>query len=245
MSIRRSSVLRAGSILVMLPALLCGQETVPDTFLNALGSEVFRDRAQAQLDLVAWAQSRPKNQGEDLLLAAHDAALEPEIRLRLRAALKEIVIAEHQKDGKGYVGIRMQEIDVVLPGTNEARVGVQITEVNKDTPASKAGLVAGDVIVAIGELRWPAAGAVEAFAEEVKRHKAGDKVVLEVLSGAELKKVEITLAARPMGMPEVRGLIWPGGLIEPLEDLEVLEKRAQDEYFERWLARKRAQARGR
>jgi len=229
----------------MLPASVFGDGEFPAAALGSLGSEEYRDRVQAQRDLVAWAQEKPE-QAEERLLQEHDAAKDPEVRLRLREALKEVVVSEFQrKEGQGYVGIQMDERNVAMPGNGEQRGGVWITWVHPDTPAMKAGLQANDVVVALNDLKWPAGlGARESFAAEIRRHKPGDKVKLEVLRGAEVKKIEMTLAARPMGLDQaMRLFLVPGGPGEdPAEDIKSLEKQAKDAYFERWLAEKRAAA---
>ena len=235
----------AGGILWMLPASAFGEGEFPSAALGSLGSEEYKDRVQAQRDLIAWGQEKPE-QAMERLLHEHDAAVDPEVRLRLREALKEVVISEHQrKDGQGYVGIQMDEQNVAMPGGNEQRGGVLVTWVHPDTPAMKAGLLVQDVIVTLNELKWPAGvGAREGFSNEIRRHKPGDKVKLEVLRGAELKQVELTLGARPMGMDQAMPLLLlPGGPAEdPAAQIRSLEKKAKDEYFERWLAGKRAAA---
>jgi len=236
----------AGSIVWMLPASVFGDGEFPSAALGSLASEEYKDRVQAQRDLVAWGLEKP-DEAVGRLLQEHDATTDPEVKLRLREALKEVVISEHQrKDGQGYVGIQMGELNVAIPGGNDQRAGVVITWVHPDTPAKKAGLLAQDIVVALNDLKWPAGvGARESFANEIRRHKPGDKVSLEVLRGAELKKIELTLEARPMGLDQAVAplLMFPGGPADdPVEDLKLLEKKAKDAFFERWLAEKRAAA---
>ena len=236
----------AGGILWMLPASVFGDGEFPAAALGSLASEEYKDRVQAQRDLVAWGQEKPDQAGERLL-QEHDAATDPEVRLRLREALKEVVISEHQrKDGQGFVGIQMGDLNVAIPGVDEPRGGVVVTRVHPDTPAMKAGLQAQDVVVALNDLKWPAGvGARESFANEIRRHKPGEKVMLEVLRGAELKKIEMTLGVRPMGMDQavMPLLMLPGDPVEdPMANLKVAEKEAKDAYFDRWLAEKRAAA---
>jgi C-terminal processing protease CtpA/Prc len=235
----------AGSILWMLPASVFGEGEFPAAALGSLASEEYKDRVQAQRDLIAWGQGKPE-QAEERLLKEHDAATDPEVRLRLREALKEVIVSEYQrKEGQGYVGIQMDERNVALPGNNEQRGGVLVTWVHPDTPAMKAGLQVNDVIIGLNDLKWPAGlGAREGFATEIRRHKPGDKVNLEVLRGAEVKKMEMTLTARPMGLDQaMRLFLLPGGPADdPAEDIKALEKKAKNDYFERWLAGKRAAA---
>lgn len=72
--------------------------------------------------------------------------------------------------------------------------GVVIKRVVAGTPADKAGLMSGDIIVALdGE-------AVESMDELVlliRRHKVGDKVTLEVYRGKEKIRAELVLEEKP------------------------------------------------
>ncbi|MEK7949719.1 PDZ domain-containing protein [Luteolibacter soli] len=243
----------------MLPASVFGDDGFPAAALGSLASEDYKDRVQGERALIAWGQGKPE-QAEERLLKEHDAATDPEVKLRLREALKEVVASEHQrKDGQGYVGIQMAEQNVALPGNGEQRGGVLVTRVNPDTPAMKAGLQANDVIIGLDNLKWPpgvglaapgmgVAGlegtATAGFSTAIRGHKPGDKVDLEVLRGGEVKKLEMILTVRPMGLDQVpRSLLLPGAPLEEVaEELRSLEKKAKDEYFERWLASKRAAA---
>jgi C-terminal processing protease CtpA/Prc len=135
--------------------------------------------------------------------------------------------------------------------------------VNPDTPASRAGIQAGDVVISVDKLRWVNESAMTGFQEAIMKRKPGDKVELGILRGAELMKVEVTLAARPMGLPEVgkgpaiqfqgiQGLQGiPGIRLNLLqlgeeefkaqeERLKADEKKAQEDCLEAWLKEQRA-----
>lgn len=233
----------AGSIAWMLPASAFCDEAFPEAALGSLTSEEYKDRVQAQRDLMTWAEGRSAI-AEERLLHEHDAATDPEVRLRLREVLRDVVVAEFQrKEGQGYVGIQMDDRNVQLPGGDEQRGGVGITWIHPDTPAMKAGLQVNDVVVALNDLRWTEGmGAREGFAAEIRRHKPGDKVSLEILRGNDLKKIELTLGARPLGLDEAMKLFLLQGDVgeDPTKDLRAHEKLAKEAYFERWLAAKRA-----
>ena len=138
-----------------------------------------------------------------------------------------------------------------------------MSRVQADSPASRAGLLPGDVVVSVDKLRWVNQAAMSGFQEAIMKHKPGDVVELEVLRGAELKKVPVTLAARPMGLPEVakgqgiqlqgiQGLQGIPGIrlnlmqlgeaeLKAMEEKQKAdEKRAKEDCLEAWLKEQRA-----
>lgn len=71
--------------------------------------------------------------------------------------------------------------------------GASVTAVEDDTPAEKAGLKEGDVIIAIDDRKVPdGGGLIDAIGE----HKPGDTVKLTFYRGKEKKTASITLAAK-------------------------------------------------
>jgi putative serine protease PepD len=72
--------------------------------------------------------------------------------------------------------------------------GAQLTNVQAGTPAAKAGLKAGDVVVAVDGNDVNDAADLTAA---ISGHKPGDKVTLEVKSGSSTKDVDVTLGTRP------------------------------------------------
>jgi serine protease Do len=84
----------------------------------------------------------------------------------------------------GYLGILLADADI----------GVKISEVMPDTAASKAGLKANDIVVALGS---QSVKDVPGFQEAVAQHKPGDEVVLRIKRGDEEKEIKATLGKRP------------------------------------------------
>ena len=72
--------------------------------------------------------------------------------------------------------------------------GFKVATVTPDSPAAKAGLKVDDVITKMDGK--PVAG-LQGLADAIVRHKAGDKVKLEVLRGKERVELKATLAKRP------------------------------------------------
>jgi photosystem II stability/assembly factor-like uncharacterized protein len=76
--------------------------------------------------------------------------------------------------------------------------GALLTDVTEGGPADKAGLLAGDIVVAFGNT------AIKSYTDlttAVRAHKANDKVPVKVLRGKDNKEMEITLGQRPAGGP--------------------------------------------
>ena len=77
---------------------------------------------------------------------------------------------------------------------NEA--GILLGGVTAGSPAAKAGLKKGDLIVAMGG--EPVVDLRE-MVEVLRSHRAGDEIEVVYWRGNEEKKVKVTLGARPGG----------------------------------------------
>jgi len=118
-------------------------------------------------------------------------------------------------------------------------------------------------VVSVDKLKWTNGPASPGFQAAIMKHKPGDIVELGILRGAELKKVEVTLSARPMGLLEapkpqefqfqgVQGLQgipgirlnlmqWGEAELKALDEKQKAdEKKAQEECLEAWLKEQRA-----
>jgi Zn-dependent M28 family amino/carboxypeptidase len=74
--------------------------------------------------------------------------------------------------------------------------GLAISGVQPESPAAKAGLKGGDVVVKLGESKI---GNIEDFMSALMKHKPGDTLKVVVLRGKEQVESEITLSSRPKG----------------------------------------------
>jgi putative serine protease PepD len=91
-----------------------------------------------------------------------------------------------------YLGVTPQ--DGTASDGSATRAGAEVTSVGDNTPASKAGLANGDVIVAVnGE---PVDSALS-LVGHVREKSAGDEVTLTVLRDGKSVQVKATLAAKP------------------------------------------------
>jgi len=205
---------------------------IPAEPLGNLRSEDFRTRENAQERILEWARKAP---GKTLELL-YDQSLhadDPEVRQRCLAVVRDLVIDEYNKDGEGFMGIRMQDEVANLPGDLKPRNAIRVTLVMPNSPAAEAGLRINDLIVGIEGKVWHDVAALNPFSEEVRKHKPGQPVKLELLRDGELVEVPVVLMRRP--------LIADNPFLDERQmDLEAAENSAREAYFQRWLERRRA-----
>jgi len=163
-------------------------------------------------DVILTFNGKPVQYVEDLISMVRNTAPGTKVKIGLfrdgKTIIKKIEIAEkksiHQDysdvvkkriiiaHGRPYLGVHIQDIDENLAEYFhvEEHKGVLITEVVEDSPADKAGLKSGDVIVKIG-------GEPIHYTEDIhysmKKYNDGDKVPVEIIRKAETKTVEVTL----------------------------------------------------
>jgi S1-C subfamily serine protease len=97
-------------------------------------------------------------------------------------------LEENHKVVRPYIGVRGRAV----------ADGVELVDLPPDGPAERAGLRAGDVVVAIGGVEVRTLGGLLA---EVERRSVGDTVELQVVRDGAPTEVKVTLAERPATMP--------------------------------------------
>ena len=97
---------------------------------------------------------------------------------------------------RAYIGITYQEVDPQVAGALNlnATNGVVITQVEPGTPAEKAGLQQGDVILDFAGQKIDQDHTLQSL---LFTHKAGDTVTLTVLRDNTTMSIRVTLTTRP------------------------------------------------
>lgn len=203
-------------------------DKVPADVLNQLRSEQFSEREKAQKDLFDWVL-KSGDKGVQALISFHTESDDPEVRSRCMEVLRQIALDEFASNGEGYIGINMQDVFVTVPGDPVQRAGIGVVQVVDDSAASAAGLLAGDVIVGIGDEVWREIPIKDKFGKQIRNLKPKSKVSLKVLRRDKLLEIEVILRRRPP-IP-VNPLLWD----EPQANLEALSKAEQDAFFRNWL----------
>ncbi len=78
-----------------------------------------------------------------------------------------------------------------IPDFGQEQPGYAISGATKDSPADKAGMKAGDIIIKFGDSKI---GSLEDFDSALRKYKAGDKVPVIVKRGKEDVTLEVTLS---------------------------------------------------
>lgn len=108
------------------------------------------------------------------------------------------ILEKGEKIVRPYVGIGMLDVSnnanlryYGIGINNDITSGVVVTEVEDGSPASKAGLIKGDVITKINDVDIKT---IASFRYELYKHRPGDSVTLEYYRGKDKKSANVTLA---------------------------------------------------
>jgi len=95
--------------------------------------------------------------------------------------------------GKPYVGVRLGGLPDALREQLDLKHGLLVERVEAGSPAQRAGLVPGDVVL---RADGKDVGGIEDFSAVLEGKKAGDTVDLAVLAGGKEAEVKLKLGAR-------------------------------------------------
>ena len=110
------------------------------------------------------------------------------------------LIIKGEKLSRPYLGISMDTIDnrvslyfnYGITISNKLEYGVVLVEVSKGSPAAKAGLQKGDVVVELGGEKVKS---VAEFRYSLYTHKIGEEITIKYFRNDELKETKVKLVA--------------------------------------------------
>lgn len=209
---------------------LLGNEPPPDHLLRGLASEIFSERESAQAELTEWSMRHPKA-ATPALLKLSESDDDPEVRKRALNVLRALGDADYLSDGQGYLGIRMLEELIEVGEDGNERFGIRVVDVMEGSPAQKADLRRGDLIISLDGKGWERGGAVTEFGDTVAAKKPLVDMILMV-KRAEPAAIAITvkLGKRPVADLQMAG-----------DDLRLLEEQAKQRHFKDWLRKQQAE----
>lgn len=98
---------------------------------------------------------------------------------------------------RGFIGVAMQPVQlpkhIRTSGGNEASRGLLVVMVEPGGPAEKAGLMLGDIVLALGDKPLSQTGDVQAALDP---ERVGQAVTLRILRGGEARDVSVVVGER-------------------------------------------------
>jgi len=96
-----------------------------------------------------------------------------------------------------YIGVVYQMISRQAALLNEVPQGAYIQEVVKDSPAEKAGILAGDIVTEIAGIKLNDEKD-NSFINVINKHKIGDEITVKIYRGNEEKLLKVKLEKREL-----------------------------------------------
>lgn len=207
---------------------------LPPLAISKLGSLSFYDREEGQSELLQWGRLGP-NAAKTELLTWTRIDQEPEVRARCTEVLRELVIDDYLREGDGYIGIALSREMARVPQDSKMRSVIRVTQVQPNTPASRAKILVGDFVVGLNRETWYGADAYVNFLETIKRLKPNTKVSLQMMRIGVVSDVSVTLSRRPSALGA------PLFLNPTPAELEGSERAAKEAYFREWMRQRTEQ----
>jgi S1-C subfamily serine protease len=117
------------------------------------------------------------------------------ISFAVSAEVAEPVVAALIADGavhRGFLGITAQDLSGEAARTRGLPEGAAVAQVTSGSPAARAGILAGDVITAIGDVSVTGVGDIT---NALTRYPPGSRVPVTVARGSERLTLDVTLGA--------------------------------------------------
>lgn len=112
------------------------------------------------------------------------------------ATLARVVaeLSQHGAIRRGYLGVAVQRIGLPRPlrEQRQQRTGVLIVNVEDDSPAARAGLLLGDLVLALGGAAIQSPDELRMFLHD----HAGDKMKVELVRAGSLIAVDVEIGER-------------------------------------------------
>jgi membrane-associated protease RseP (regulator of RpoE activity) len=117
--------------------------------------------------------------------------------------------------GDGYLGVQVQDLTRSLQRAMDLQgvEGALVNRVEEDSPADKAGIQKGDVVVRLGRADTPGA---DDLTTAVRSMKPGTRTTITVVRDGARKSLDLVVGSRPEGetpetpempqMPDLRGM---------------------------------------
>ncbi len=186
-----------------------------DSLILGLADPVYKARQEAH-DALIQIGAAAMSKLREAYLTAEDL----ETKLRIEQVAHSAYVNHHVLDKHGFLGISMRYYDPTEKGVKQlgvqngkqrssmsppvlpvGRVCVFVSQVIADTGADRAGVLAGDAIIAMdGEPVTGKGQAIRnAFSARIRKRRPGESIELTIVRGAETLTLTPSLTRAPQG----------------------------------------------
>jgi serine protease DegQ len=202
-----------GELAVAIGSPLGLENTVTAGIISGVHREIPQADQQSLVDLLQTdAAISPGNSGGALvngrgqIIGINEAYLPPStgavsLGFAIPSGTVVDIVGQLLRNGRAshaYLGITPQAITPELAGELglDRTSGVLVATAEAGGPAADAGIQPGDVLTRMGGRELEG---VEDLLDELRRHKAGDRVQITLVRGGRTQQIEVTLVERPPG----------------------------------------------
>jgi S1-C subfamily serine protease len=210
LSFADSAALRPGQIAVAIGSPMGFQQTVTAGIVSGLGRSL-RGASGRLIDNIIQTDAalNPGNSGGPLVntrgevIGVNTAIIRPAqgICFAIASNTARWVVAWLIKDGRirrSFIGLAGQNVPLLRKVARHHRIaqetGVLVVGVEPNSPAARAGLVEGDILLALDDAATPT---VDALHKQLTGDRVGERAIVGFLRGVELRRHAII----PMEMP--------------------------------------------
>lgn len=166
---------------------------------DQLAAETARERIEAEQELIQQlADDEKRDRICDLAVELYSTSDDPEVWLRVREILKSYV-TEYSDFGprRGFLGV-LHGLTEYPDEKGDIRRAVRVEMVVPDTPAAKAKLLSGDLILKIDDVNLDTPHGDLSFLRHIFLQTGGKAVKLKILRDWKVIEVDAVLANRPV-----------------------------------------------
>ncbi len=166
---------------------------------DQLGADTARERIEAEQALIQQlADGKIRDRIRDRAVELYSSSNDPEVWLRVREILKNYV-SEHSDFGprRGFLGV-LHSLTEYPDEKGVIHRAVRVEMVVPDTPAAKAKLLSGDLILKIDDVNLDTPHGDLSFFRHIFLQQGGKTVKLKVLRDWKVIELDAVLANRPV-----------------------------------------------
>jgi len=167
------------------------ERAATDVLVERMRDDDYTKRKEAMKQLTGLLHEKKKPEALAALLDFWKTEEDPEVKVRLHGLLKEHFL----RSKRAFLGVAF-EVNSGLEFQGKRVAGLKILRVLKGESADRAGVLDGDILLAIDGKPFPATSTHDGVRSRIARLEAGQNVSLAIMRGDEQREIRLQLGAR-------------------------------------------------